>query len=72
MALYLLNAKWRYLIYSKNLELIEMVRKVNFLMKQYEKIQSDGATDSRSFFVMPTVEYYFKKKLYFYVKRNKL
>lgn len=47
--------------YAKDLELIEMVRKVNSLMQQYEKKHCDD----KSYFMLPVPEYHLTKNLYF-------
>lgn len=53
--------------YSKDLELIEMVRKVNILMQQYEQIHFDERNSIylHSYFMLPVPEYHLTKKLYF-------
>ena len=51
--------------HSKHLELIEMVRKVNILMQQYEQIHFDEQNSVSSFFMLPVPEYHLTKKLYF-------
>ena len=47
------------------LELIEMVRKVNFLMQQYEKKHFDETNAVSSYFMVPVAEYHLTKLLYF-------
>ena len=51
--------------FSKDLELIEMVRKVNILMQQYEQINYDERNYVSSYFMLPAPEYHLTKKLYF-------
>ncbi len=50
---------------SYELELIEMVRKVNMLMQQYEKRHFDERNSVASYFMVPVAEYHLAKKLYF-------
>lgn len=47
------------------LELIEMVRKVNMLMQQYEKKHFDERNAVASYFMVPVAEYHLAKRLYF-------
>jgi hypothetical protein len=51
--------------YSKDLELVEMVRKVNFLMQQYERIHSNELNSVSSYLMLPAAEYHLTKRLYF-------
>lgn len=48
-----------------DLELIEMVRKVNLLMQQYEKIHFDERNAVASYFMVPVAEFHLAKRLYF-------
>jgi hypothetical protein len=50
---------------SYELELIEMVRKVNMLMQQYEKIHFDERNAVASYFMVPVAEFHLAKRLYF-------
>jgi len=50
---------------SYELELIEMVRKVNMLMQQYEKRHFDERNAIASYFMVPVAEYHLAKRLYF-------
>ncbi|CAF0754057.1 unnamed protein product [Brachionus calyciflorus] len=47
------------------LELIEMVRKVNMLMQQYEKRHFDERNAVASYFMVPVAEFHLTKRLYF-------
>lgn len=47
------------------LELIEMVRKVNLLMQQYEKKHFDERNAIASYFMVPVAEFHLTKRLYF-------
>ncbi len=47
------------------LELIEMVRKVNLLMQQYEKRHWDERNAVASYFMVPVAEFHLAKRLYF-------
>ena len=47
------------------LELIEMVRKVNMLMQQYEKRHFDERNAVACYFMMPVAEYHLAKLFYF-------
>ena len=48
-----------------DLELIEMVRKVNLLMQQYEKKHFDERNAVASYFMVPVAEFHLTKRLYF-------
>jgi hypothetical protein len=55
-------------VFSKcayELELIEMVAKVNMLMQQYEKKHFDSENACASYFMVPVMEYHLTKKFYF-------
>jgi hypothetical protein len=55
-------------VFSKcafELELIEMVRKVNMLMQQYEKRHFDERNSVASYFMVPVAEFHLAKRLYF-------
>lgn len=55
-------------VFSKcayELELIEMVRKVNMLMQQYEKRHFDERNAVAAYFMVPVAEYHLAKKFYF-------
>jgi hypothetical protein len=47
------------------LELIEMVRKVNLLMQQYEKQHRDERNSIAYYFMVPVAEFHLTKRLYF-------
>jgi hypothetical protein len=47
------------------LELIEMVRKVNMLMQQYEKKHFDEKNAVACYFMVPVAELHLTKRLYF-------
>lgn len=47
------------------LELIEMVRKVNWLMQQYEKKHFDESNAVACYFMVPVAEFHLTKRLYF-------
>jgi len=47
------------------LELIEMVRKVNMLMQLYEKKHFDESNAVASYFMVPVAEFHLTKRLYF-------
>jgi hypothetical protein len=47
------------------LELMEMVRKVNMLMQQYEKRHFDERNSIASYLTAPVSEYHLTKLLYF-------
>ena len=48
------------------LELVEMVRKVNLLMQQYEKRHFEHERNAvASYFMVPVAEYHLAKRLYF-------
>lgn len=51
--------------HAKDLELVEMVRKVNLLMQQYEKKHWDEMNSVSSYFMLPVPEYHLTKHLYF-------
>jgi hypothetical protein len=50
---------------SYELELIEMVRKVNLLMQQYEKQHRDERNSIAYYFMVPVAEFHLTKRLYF-------
>lgn len=50
---------------SYELELCEMVRKVNLLMQQYEKRHFDTPNSTASYFMVPVAELHLTKRLYF-------
>ncbi|RNA05727.1 hypothetical protein BpHYR1_019567 [Brachionus plicatilis] len=49
------------------LELIEMVRKVNLLMQQYEKKHFDESNAVASYFMVPVAEFHLTKRLLFII-----
>jgi len=51
--------------HARDLELVEMVRKVNLLMQQYEKKHCDEMNAVSSYFMLPVPEYHLTKHLYF-------